>query len=114
MIRSIITAVAASAILVLGTGTATADVISQSTSEESADRTSREGTSADAVDHMSNDGPGIVEGSAPGHELVLVPILIVDENGAPVLNAAGNKTYRYESHWAPVGNGPAAATIVHN
>lgn len=114
MIRTIVTAFAAVALVALGGGVASADIISQSTSEESHQKTDSSGTSNDAADHMANGGPGIVEGDAPGHKYVLVPILIVDENGAPVLNAAGNKTYRYESRWAPVGNGAPAAEIVHN
>lgn len=114
MIRTIVTAVAASALVVLGAGVATADVISESTSTESHQATSGEGTSNDAAAHMANSGPGLVEGDAPGHVLVTKLIPILDADGNPVLNANGNPTYRAESHWAPIGNGPAPAAIVHN
>lgn len=115
MIRSIITAIAAASIALLGAGVASADVTSQSTSEESHQSNDSTGSSNDAVDHMSNDGPGIVEGDTPGHVWqVIKRTPRVDENGDPVLGSNGLQIIDLTWGSVPVGSGPAPATIIHN
>lgn len=116
MIRSILTAIAASAIIVLGAGTAAADVVSQSTSEESHQTSSREGTSADAVDHMANGGPGLVEGDGTSGTLQVVghkPVF--DEDGNQIFKEDGVTPVLIDVYgWVPFSTGPAPATIVRN
>lgn len=115
MIRTIVTAFAAASIALLGAGVASADVISQSTSEESHQKTSREGTSANAVDHMANEGPGIVEGDTPGHVWTVVRrVPVLDENGDKQYDQFGNVVTEPVFGWAPAPSGPAPATIVKN
>lgn len=112
VIATIVTAVAA---LFMFAGVASADVISQSTSEESHQKTSRGGTSNAAEDHMAgatNDGN--TEGDTPKSVLVAKRIYLFNADGSPVLDGNGLHAYTIDWRSAPIGSGVAPATIVHN
>lgn len=112
VIATIATAIAA---LFMFAGTASADVISQSTSEESHQKTTNTGSTNTAEDHMTNDGPGIVKGDTPSTVWAVIKrIPRVDENGDPVLGSNGRQIIDVVWGNVPVGSGPAPATIVHN
>lgn len=97
MIRTIFTAIAAAALVVLGAGVATADVISESTSSESHQKTTYEGGSYDAG--TSNTSGRIVLMDGVKHVYAVVGQTPTGEN---------------IWKWVPIGTGLAPATIVHN
>jgi hypothetical protein len=116
MIRTIVTIAAAGLALFSAASVANADVISESTSTESAQVTTNEGTSNSAEDHMagtSNDGN--LEGDTPGTVWkVIKRTPRVDENGDPVLGSNGLQIIDLTWGSVPVGSGPAPAEIIHN
>ena len=115
MFKVIATIVAAVAALFMFAGVASADVISQSTSEESHQKTTNTGSSNSAADHMTNDGPGIVQADSPSTVWAVIKrIPRVDENGDAVLGANGRQIIDVVWGNVPVGSGVAPATIVHN
>ena len=113
--RKAITAIALAAGLMFGAGgVAFADVTSQSSSEEPADSTSREGTSADAVDHMANNGPGIVVGDGVKTvQKIVAWIPQFDENGDPILDENGKQVTKPKWATVPIGKGLPDAEIFH-
>ena len=95
MIRTIVTAIAATALTLLGAGIASAEVTSQSTSE---------------VDHMASD----TESSGPGSVLRIVGYHpVYDQDGNQVFRADGSPVLLPTLMSGPVDSGVPQAEVFH-